>query len=241
MHWEDYIDEDLLSKFEFFNYNHAIEILTQAFRTEWDEIVDCLRKLDITTEDLREAGGNETKIPKKFDDVLYPYGWREIRISGDLHIKFFPRQANQRGRFSPTPFDERITEGYIDGHNIDFLKGRILFDLEWNSKDQTFDRDLLAMRTYYDCDIASVGIIITRSAELNDVFRTVYDFDEKDRKWKPIMRKYGASTTWMGKLQYRLDSRRNGGCPILAIGIKKKCISDWKEGYIDEHNSGNLN
>lgn len=43
----------------------------------------------------------------------------------------------------------RISD-YIDADlldNIDFLKGRIAFDLEWNSKDQTFDRDLLAMRT----------------------------------------------------------------------------------------------
>lgn len=42
--------------------------------------------------------------------------------------------------------------------SIDFLKGRVAFDLEWNSKDQTFDRDLLAMRTYYDCDIVSDGL-----------------------------------------------------------------------------------
>ena len=235
MHIEDYIEADLLDKFEFYNFNHAIEIITQAFPAEWGEIVDCLRKLDITTDDLRAAGGNETNIPKKFDDVLYPYGWREIRISGDLHIKFFPRQADQRGRFSNVPFEEEVLEGYIDGHNIDFLKGRIAFDLEWNSKDQTFDRDLLAMRTYYDCDLVSAGIIVTRSEELNDVFRSVYDYDNKADTWKPILRKYGASTTWIGKLLYRLESRRNGGCPILAIGIKKNCISDWKEGYIDEH------
>lgn len=133
-----------------------------------------------------------------------------------------------------------MTENYIDGHNIDFLKGRIAFDLEWNSKDQTFDRDLLAMRTYYDCDIVSAGIIVTRSQELNDVFKTVYDFDKNSGTWKPIMRKYGASTTWMGKLLYRLDSRRNGGCPVLAIGIKKQCVSDWKEDYVDEHASGNI-
>lgn len=240
MRLEDYIDADLLNKFEFHNFNHAIEIITQAFPEEWNEIIDCLRRLDITTEDLREAGGNETNIPKKFDDVLYPYGWREIRISGDLYIKFYPRQADQRGRFSNIPFEERATEGYIDGHNIDFLKGRIAFDLEWNSKDQTFDRDLLAMRTYYDCNIISVGIIVTRSQELNDVFKTIYDFDKKSKTWKPIMRKYGASTTWMGKLLYRLESRRNGGCPILAIGIKKNCISDWKEGYRDEHNPNNV-
>ncbi len=220
-----YIPEDLLPKYEFHNYNHALEIITQAFPEEWNELVTCLRKLDISIADLQAAGGNETNIPKKFDDVLYPFGWREIRISGDLHIKFYPRQADQRGRFSTEFSDERVIEQYIDGHNIDFLKNRVAFDLEWNSKDQTFDRDLLAMRTYYDCDIISAGVIITRSQELNDVFKSVLD-----RDGKPIMRKYGASTTWMGKLLYRLNSRRNGGCPILAIGIRKPCISDWVEG-----------
>lgn len=109
MRISDYIDADLLDRFEFYNYNHAIEIITQAFPKEWSDVVECLRKLDITTDDLREAGGNETKIPKKFDDVLYPCGWREIRISGDLHIKFYPRQADQRGRFSSVPFEERVT------------------------------------------------------------------------------------------------------------------------------------
>lgn len=220
-----YIPEDLLPKYEFHNYNHALEIITQAFPEEWNELVTCLRKLDISIADLQAAGGNETNIPKKFDDVLYPFGWREIRISGDLHIKFYPRQADQRGRFSTESSDERVIEQYIDGHNIDFLKNRIAFDLEWDGKDQTFDRDLLAMRTYYDCDIISAGVIITRSQELNDVFKSVLD-----RDGKPIMRKYGASTTWMGKLLYRLNSRRNGGCPILAIGIRKPCISDWVEG-----------
>ena len=240
MDLREYIAPDLLEKFEFYSYNHALEIITQAFPAEWSEIVDCLRQLRITTDDLRESGGNETKIPKKFDDVLYPRGWREIRISGDLHIKFYPRQAEQRGRFSQEPFEEKVIPGYIDGHNIDFLKNRIAFDLEWNSIDQTFDRDLLAMRTYYDCDLVSAGIIITRSAELNDIFKTIYDYDGKTRQWKPILRKYGASTTWMGKLTYRLDSRRNGGCPILAVGIRKPCITDWEEGYIDEHNPGNI-
>lgn len=240
MDLREYIAPDLLEKFEFYSYNHALEIITQAFPAEWSEIVDCLRQLRITTDDLRESGGNETKIPKKFDDVLYPRVWREIRISGDLHIKFYPRQAEQRGRFSQEPFEEKVIPGYIDGHNIDFLKNRIAFDLEWNSKDQTFDRDLLAMRTYYDCDLVSAGIIITRSAELNDIFKTIYDYDGKTRQWKPILRKYGASTTWMGKLTYRLDSRRNGGCPILAVGIRKPCITDWEEGYIDEHNPGNI-
>nr|WP_314806174.1 BglII/BstYI family type II restriction endonuclease [uncultured Selenomonas sp.] len=214
-----YIPKCLYEKFEFHSYGHALEILGHSFPEEWREIQEALQKLEISTDDLRAQGGNETNIPKKFDDVLYPYGWREIRITGDLIVKLYPRQAAQRGRFSSEPFDEKKIVGYIDGHNIDFIKGKVAFDLEWNSKDQTFDRDLLAMRTYFDCGLIDVGIIVTRSAELNDIFRKI-----TDETGKSIMRKYGASTTWMDKLLYRLDSRRNGGCPILAVGIKKECV-----------------
>lgn len=223
MKLSDCIPSNVLKKFEFYNYNHALEILTQAFPNEWNEVMDCLAQLDISVDDLTAAGGNETNIPKKFDDVLYPYGWREIKITGDLIIKKYPRQANQRGRFASEPYEEKTIMGYIDGHNIDFVKNRVAFDLEWNSKDQTFDRDLLAMRTYYDCDMISAGIIVTRSEELNEIFRSTIGNDGK-----ALIKKYGASTTWMGKLLPRLDSRRNGGCPILAVGIKKQCVSDWE-------------
>ena len=238
---ENYLDTELLEKYEFHNYNHALEILTQAFSVEWEELMSCLRQFSITIAELRESGGNETRIPRKFDKILYPCGWRETRIKGDLHIQFFPRKEEQRGRFSTVPFEERITDGYIDGHNIDFLKGRVAFDLEWNSKDQTFDRDLMAFRTYYDCNIISVGVIVTRSLELNDIFRTVLDYDSHSGAWKPILRKYGSSTTWMGKLLPRMDSRRNGGCPVLAVGIRKGCIADWEEDYTDERTVRNLN
>lgn len=212
-----YIDSDILSKFEFFDYGHALEILHESFPGEWKEIQESLRQLKLTVEDISQAGGNESPVPKKFDDVLYPYGWREIRISGDLIVKKYPRKTVQRrGRFADEPFEIDTIKGYIDGHNIDFLKNKVAFDLEWNSKDQTFDRDLLAMRTYFDCGLIDVGVIVTRAEDLNEIFKET-----------GIMAKYGASTTWMGKLLYRLDSRRNGGCPILAVGIRKECV----EGY----------
>lgn len=220
---EEYIGRELLDKYEFYNYGHALEILSNAFPTEWSELQQCLRELRLTVSDIKKAGGNESPIPKKFDDVLYPLGWREIRISGDLTVKKYPRQtAQRRGRFASEPYETEVINGYIDGHNIDFLKNRVAFDLEWNSKDQTFDRDLLAMRTYFDCGLIDVGVIVTRSEALNDIFRS-----EVDEKGDTLMKKYGASTTWIGKLLYRLDSRRNGGCPILAVGIGKDCV----EGY----------
>lgn len=214
---KQFIHQDLHDRFEFYNYGHALEILHDAFSEEWNEIQNGLGALRITVEEIRKAGGNESPIPKKFDDFLYPLGWREIRISGDLEVKKYPRKTTQRrGRFADEPYEIETIGGYIDGHNIDFLKNRVAFDLEWNSKDQTFDRDLLAMRTYFDCGLIDVGVIVTRAEELNDIFRQLGNLS-----------KYGASTTWIGKLVNRLDSRRNGGCPILAVGIKKACV----EGY----------
>ena len=118
---EKYIDRDLLSKFVFFEYGHALEILYESFPVEWREIQEALRRLRLSEEDISKAGGNESPIPKKFDDVLYPLGWREIRISGDLIVKKFPRQtAQRRGRFAREPAEIETINGYIDGHNIDF-------------------------------------------------------------------------------------------------------------------------
>lgn len=211
---QQYIDADLLDRFDFENYGHALEILAESFPTEWSDILTCLRSLSIDADELLAAGGNESTIPKKFDDVLYPRGWREIRISGDLIVKMYQRLNEKSKKFSASDaFQEYRIENYIDGHNIDFIKGKVAFDLEWNSKDQTFDRDLLAMRTYFDCGLIDVGIIVTRAESLNDVFKVL-----------DIRAKYGASTTHMDKLTYRLKSRRNGGCPILAVGIGSKVI-----------------
>lgn len=214
---------ELMERFEFHSYGHAMEILCHSFPAHWGEIKRSLASLRISTAELVASGGNETAIPKKFDDVLYPLGWREIKMTGDLLIKLYPRKASQRGRFDDKPFDSKELKGWIDGHNIDFVRDKVAFDLEWNSKDQTFDRDLLAMRTYFDCGLIDVGVIVTRSEELNEIFKSV-----KDSSGESLMKKYGASTTWMGKLLPRLNSRRNGGCPILAIGIRKPCVFDWE-------------
>ena len=87
--YTQYIRNNLLEKFEFQNYGHALEILNEAFPEEWNDIQNALACLIISIDDLKAAGGNETAIPKKFDDVLYPLGWREIRITGDLLVKLY--------------------------------------------------------------------------------------------------------------------------------------------------------
>ncbi len=104
-----------------------------------------------------------------------------------------------------------------DTHRIDYVKGRVALDVEWNSKDQTFDRDLYAFRTFFEFGKISVAILITRSEQLNPVFAKL-----------KVSAKYGASTTHLGKLWPRLDASRHGGCPVLVFGITPASISNWK-------------
>ena len=206
MSWADSaIPAEVRSKYEFHNYGHALEILHMACVEEWGDVLAALRQFQIKRSDIFAAGGSESAIPKKFSNILFPRGWQEIKFSGDLHVRVYQRTGGL--------IEEKIVTKYIDGHNIDYVKGKIAFDLEWNSKDQTFDRDILAMRTFFECGLIDAGVIVTRAEELNDIFRQLN-----------VISKYGASTTWMGKLTPRLDSRRQGGCPVLAIGIKKECV-----------------
>lgn len=80
-------------------------------------------------------------------------------------------------------------------------------------------------------------MLLTRSGSLNAVFEKLGPELHSDgtpktnRNGKPklIKTKYGASTTWMGKLLYRLNAGRHGGCPVLALGITPNLITDWAE------------
>ena len=113
-----------------------------------------------------------------------------------------------------------------DTHKVDYLKDRVAFDLEWNSKDQTFDRDLAAFRSFFEYDKISVGVLLTRSTSLETWFRTLGNCLDKEGEEtdRPVYQKYGASTTHMNKLLPRLEAGRGGGCPVLAFGITQRLV-----------------
>lgn len=233
------VPEDLIERYEIRSYKGAAAILNQVHRPLFEEVIECLRNFSITTRMIRTAGGNESEIPKVISAQLRPRGWHETMIQGDLIITKAWREQVRLNR-AGKPVIEGKTETlrrskYLDGHKIDYVKGRVAFDLEWNSKDQTFDRDLYAFAAFAQCGVIDVAILVTRSESLNDVFRALGPSLKKDGtveikkngQERQTMEKYGASTTWMGKLTYRLNAGRNGGCPVLVVGITPKCIGDW--------------
>jgi len=215
-------DADILSKFEIFSYRNAAGILASSFPKQFDDLLNALRAFEISESMIRVPGGSKGPIAK-YVDTLFVDDWRELRISADLHVKLL--DANKREEI----VREYIKTGFLDGHRIDFVSGKVALDLEWNSKDQTYDRDLYAFSAFYDAVAIDVGVILTRGSSLDtDYFRSLGKVLQKDGITEgkdPVYKKFGASTTWMGKLLYRLDAGRNGGCPVLAVGIRPECVS----------------
>lgn len=234
---------DIRNRYEIYSYRNAATILSETRSAEFADILQALREFKITKRMIRTAGGNESDIPKLFSATLRPRGWHETVIQGDLLVKLvWSEQVGtvNRDKKKGNPIygkksRELRREKYLDGHKIDYVKSRVAFDLEWNSKDQTFDRDLYAFSAFFQCGVVDAAILVTRSKSLNPVFRALGDALRKDgnidfqKNGEPrqTFQKYGASTTWMGKLLYRLNAGRNGGCPVLAIGITPNCIEDW--------------
>lgn len=219
---EGAIPADICEKFEVYSYRNAANILRNSFPGHFAEIIDALRAFSISTTQIRTPGGSKSEIAK-YVDTLFNEDWRETRISADLHVKLMPPKGTE-------VFESYMREGFLDGHRIDFVKGRVALDLEWNSKDQTYDRDLYAFSAFYDAGAIDVAVIITRGTSLdNDFFRSLGKVLTKDgaEGAGDVYKKFGASTTWLGKLLYRLDAGRNGGCPVLAVGITPRCVADY--------------
>src|SRR5438552_7426784 len=107
----------------------------------------------------------------------------------------------------------KIDENTIESptHKVDCFKNRVGIEIEWNNKDPFFDRDLNNFRLLFELRALSVGVIITRCDDLQDIFDQLKRGDS-----------YGPSTTHMSKLLPRIEGGSGGGCPILVFGIKQE-------------------
>lgn len=187
-----HIPGDISDLYDLHDYRHAAAILACEFPDECSEVYEALRNFRFYETDLTVGGGNESAIPKTFKSILQPMSWRkEVKLKANLVVDGEEVQS--------------------DTHKIDYIKNRIALDIEWNSKDQTFDRDLYAFRAFFDFGRISLGLLVTRSTSLHSLFARL-----------GILKKYGASTTHTEKLLPRLKAGRSGGCPVLVVGITEK-------------------
>ncbi len=156
----------ILKVYDFYDHQHAIAILTIDFPELLTEICDVLLAFRISIDFIKRAGGNESEIPKALSKQLRPLGWKEEKL--DVEIT-----AGGKTRKSDT-------------HKIDYVKGKVAFDLEWNSKDQTFDRDLYAFRELIRRSTAAKVLVVPQQPEIQRLHRHITIFDRKSN-WQYLI------------------------------------------------------
>ncbi len=99
---------------------------------------------------------------------------------------------------------------------------------------------LAAFSAFAQCGVIDVAVLLTRGASMEP--RSLKTLGEAlgkdaqrrtDERWAAPKVSCARNTAparrgWRVSFN-RLNAGRNGGCPVLAIGITPKCIEDWSE------------
>ncbi len=185
------LPEFIREYYEVHEWKHACAILNSDFPDEWDDIVSALQKFRLRKSWITNPGGRKSRVSAFIDEYLYARKWVEKEFATKAVV------------------DETATD--TPTHKVDCFRNRVALEIEWNNKDPFYDRDLNNFRLFFDLRAISVGVIVTRCDELQDIFNALHRGPS-----------YGASTTHMSKLLPRIEGGGGAGCPILVFGISKK-------------------
>ena len=189
------LPEKIKSNYEIHEWKHSLAILKNDFSNEWKDIIEMLNNFKLCKSWINTPGGRKSLVSNHIDTFLYNRGWQEKEFKTAVSVDGYERLA-------PT-------------HKVDCYKNRIALEIEWNNKDPFFDRDLNNFRLLFDLRAISVGVIITRCDDLQEIFNNLNRGSS-----------YGASTTHMSKLIPRIEGGGGAGCPILVFGIKKNLYDE---------------
>jgi len=186
---------DLLPDFIRENYSvhewkHACAVLKGDFPEEFEDVIAVFTEFRFYRSWINIGGGRKSKVSDSMDSALAERGWIEKAFATKIVI-------DEDSIESPT-------------HKVDCFKNKVALEIEWNNKDPFFDRDLNNFRLLFDLRAISVGMIVTRCDELQEIFVQL-----------GRGKSYGASTTHLSKLIPRVEGGGGGGCPILVLGITK--------------------
>ena len=185
------IPQDIRGRYEIHKWRHATAVLREDFPQEWADILAVLSEFQLRRSEVAVPGGQKSPVSNRIEGAFAVLGWREKSFRTQIVV-------DNAAIDSPT-------------HKVDCFKNGVALEIEWNNKDPFFDRDLNNFRLLFELRAVSVGLIITRCDDLQEIFDAL-------GKGKS----YGSSTTHMSKLLPRLEGGGGGGCPVLVFGITRQ-------------------
>lgn len=157
--------------YSFTSFNGAAAVIKYNSPNEFDRLVRLLTLYKTRLIDICRPGGNRSPTTIIFGRIARKVGYlSEVELSASY------QWAISSGGSCLLQWR---TSNDLHAHKVDHWSERVALDFEWNSKDQTYDRDLLAVRHFYDLGIISAAVIVTRdlSAEFTSFFPSLEIFD----------------------------------------------------------------
>lgn len=152
--------------------NFADVIVREEFSTELSELAEVLTASKFSIEDsIIKRGGGLADQTQELTASLNEKGWWKNNITVSNTIEF------------QKEFDPIVSSS--TSHEIDHLKRNasnqtIALEIEWNNKDEFFDRDFQSIRRLYELSVIDLGIIVTRGQRLEDgLLNMITDFFEQ--------------------------------------------------------------
>ncbi len=181
------------------NINYGMELLVNAFPDHHASLVRALSGWAVSWGDIEAAGGSKSPVSRHFDDAFQGEGWVETSLELETRLAGVTTIART--------------------HRIDLFKRGpreelpgIGIELEWNNKDEFFDRDLINFEAIHRARGLAIGIVVTRGPRLQEELRG------------RGLDKFGARSTHWEKLMPRLDLGRGGATPIIALGLEPERV-----------------
>lgn len=176
--------------------SHAEAILSVDFPSALLELEQALRSLTIPIDEIVRSGGGETKGTQRLRRSLAELGWNKgtFEIKKTINEKIFESQT------------------HIIDHVKNFDNGTIVLEIEWNNKDPFFDRDLENFKRLHAEGAISVGVIVTRGADMQEKMRDlVHRFATKEGLTEMAgLSALGLNPTMRQRNDYERRSQRAG-------------------------------
>jgi hypothetical protein len=218
--WTTALPAAVAERYELRETRNAAAVLAATCPDEVTELCAVLTGFTLTTADLVEAGGNESRLAARLNTAFRERGWREGRVDTVVTSRLQVQPWHPAGEHGVTV---RESEVFNEGYKVDNVKGRVALDVEWNAKDGNLDRDIGAYRALYDAGLIDGAVLLTRTHDdlrelARELARAAGRSDDEVRS-----RLSTSTTTHLGKLESRMTRGDAGGCPLLAVAISRRC------------------
>lgn len=149
--------------------NYALAIAQQTFPQECELLAEALLSMTLNTEEhFIKRGGGEADQTQELSAKLNSYGWVKNNVSIENTIRF----SQKFDAFTASSISHEVDH---IGQNHQGKK--FVLEIEWNNKDEFFDRDFSAIQALYEVNAIELGIIVTRGPDLEDgIFKAVHKF-----------------------------------------------------------------